>query len=133
MSRLCLLLRTLSTLKKDVELCEYNKFCKIELPNEGKNFKQHTTGAKSLKMNSVIYADLKSILVPYSTCDKEDITIKTLNKHVPCGYSLNVVTNHDKQTKQTHYRGDNVVATICKEVRDRAQDLINIEKKPMQK
>ena len=34
--------------------------------------------------------------------------------------------------KKTHYRGDNVVATFCKEVRDKVQDLINMEKKPMQ-
>ena len=33
--------------------------------------------------------------------------------------------------KKTHYRGDNVVATFCKEVRDKAQDLINMEKEPM--
>ena len=83
-------------------------------------------------MNSVIYAEFESILVPYSTCDKEDVTTKYLNKHVTCGYSLNVKTDRDKQTKQTHYRGDNVVATFCKEVRDKVQDLINMEKKPMQ-
>ena len=51
-------------------------------------------------MNSVIYAEFESILVPYSTCDKEDVTTKYLNKHVTCGYSLNVVTDHDKQTKK---------------------------------
>ena len=45
------------------------------------------------------------------------VTTKKLNKHVPCGYSINVVTNHDKKTKQ---------------VRDIVQNLINIEKKPMQ-
>ena len=83
-------------------------------------------------MNSVIYTDFELILVPYSTCNKEDVTTKYLDKHVTCGYTWNVVTDHDKQTKQTHYRGDNVVATFCKEVRDKVQDLINMEKKPMQ-
>ena len=82
-------------------------------------------------MNSVIYAEFESILVPYSTCDKEDVTTKYLNKHVTCGYSLNVVTDHDKQTKQTHSRGDNVITTFWKEVCDKAQDLINIEKKKL--
>ena len=80
-------------------------------------------------MNSVIYTDFELILVPYSTCNKEDVTTKYLDKHVTCGYTWNVVTDHDKQTKQTHYRGDNVVATFCKEVGDKAQDLVNIEKK----
>ena len=123
---------TLSTLKNHVELCKYNKFCKIELPKEGKNIKQYAPGAKSLKINSVIYADFESILLPYSTCDKENITNKKLNKQVPCGYSINVITNHNKQPKQTYYRGDSTVTTFCKEIRDIAQDLLNIKKKTMQ-
>ena len=53
-------------------------------------------------MNSVIYADFESILLPYSTCDKEDVTTKKLNKQVPCGDSINVITNHNKQSKQTY-------------------------------
>ena len=87
---------TLSTLKNHVELCKYNKFCKIEPPKEDKNVKQYAPDAKSLPMNSVIYADFESILLPYSTCDKEDVTTKKLNKQVPCGYSINVITNHNK-------------------------------------
>ena len=123
---------TQSTLKNHVELCKYNKFWKIELPKGVKNIKQYVPGANLLKMNSVIYVDFESILLPYSTCDKENVTNKKLNKHVPCGYSVNVVTNHDKKTKQTHYRGDAVVPTFSKEIHDIAQNLINIEKKPMQ-
>ena len=121
-----------STLKKHVELCKYNDFCKIELHEEGKNIKQYAPGAKSLKMNSVIYADFESILLPYSTCDKENVKTKKLNKQVPCGYSINVVTNHNNQSKQTYYRGDATVSTFCKKIRNIAQDLLNIEKKPMQ-
>ena len=67
---------TPSTLKNHVELCKYKKFCKIELPKEGKNIKQYAPGAKSLKINSVIYADFELILSSYSTCDKENITSK---------------------------------------------------------
>ena len=84
-----------STLQKHVQLCKYNDFCKIELSEEDKNIKQYAPGAKSLKMNSVIYADFESILLPYSTCDKENVKTKKLNKQVPCGYSINVVTNHN--------------------------------------
>ena len=36
----------------------------------------------------------------YSGCDKENVTTKKLNKHIPCGYSINVVNNHSKKTKQ---------------------------------
>ena len=86
-------------IKNHEELCKYNDFCKIELLKEGKNIKQYSTGAKSLKMNSVIYADFESILLPYSTCDKENVKTKKLNKQVPCGYSINVITNHNNQSK----------------------------------
>ena len=118
-----------STLKKHVELCKYNDFCKIELPEEGKNIKQYAPGAKSLKMNSVIYADFESILLPYSTCDKENVKTKKLNKQVPWGYLINVVTNHKNVSKQTYYRCHATVSTFCKEIRNIAEDLLNIEKK----
>ena len=84
-------------------------------------------------MNSVIYADFESILMPCSTCDKENITTKKINKQVPCGYSLNVVTNHNKKSKQTYHRGTSTVETFCNEVREIARDLITIEKKPLEK
>ena len=80
---------TLSTLKNHVELCKYNKACKIKLP-------------------------------------------KKINKQVPCGYSINVITNHNNQSKQNYYRGNSTVSTFCKEIRDIAQNLLNIEKNPMQ-
>ena len=124
---------TQSTLKNHVELCKYNHFFKTELPKEGKNIKQYAPGAKSLKMNSVIYADFESILLPYSTSDKKNVTTKKLNKQVSCGYSINVVTSHNNESKQTYYRGESTVATFCKEIRDIAQNLLNIEKKPIEK
>ena len=122
---------TPSTLKNHVELCKYNAFCKIELPKEDKNIKQYVLGAISLRMNSVIYADFESILLPYSTCDKENVTSKKLNKQVPCVYSINVVTNHNKQSKQTYYRGNATVTTFCNETPDIAQNLLKVLKKPM--
>ena len=52
-------------------------------------------------MNTV---DFESILVPYSTCDKEHETCKKVNKQVPCGYSINVVNSHNMLSKQSYYR-----------------------------
>ena len=83
-------------------------------------------------MNRVIYADFESILLPHSTCDKENVKTKKINKQVPCGYSINVVVNHNNQSKQTYYRGDATVSTFCKKIRNIAQSLSNIEKKTMQ-
>ena len=91
--------RTKSTLKNHVDLCKNNKFAKIELPEESSNFKTYKPGAKSLKMDTVVYADFESILVPYSTCDKKHETCKKVNKQVPCGYSINVVSNDNNISK----------------------------------
>ena len=109
---------TQSTLKNHVELCKYNDFCKIELPEEDKNIKQYARGVKSLKINSVICSDFEWILLPYSTCDKEIVKTKKLNKQVPCGYSIKFVTNNNNQSKQTYYRGDATVSTFSKEIRN---------------
>ena len=72
-------------------------------------------------------------MLPYSTCDKENVITKYLNKQVPYGYSIKVVTNHNNESKQTYYRGESTVATFCKEIGDIAQNLLNIEKKPIEK
>ena len=104
--------RTQTTLENHFELCEYNDFCSLEVPKEGKNVIRYKPGSRSLKINSVIYADFQCILVPYSGCDKENNTTKRLDKHVPCGYSINVVNNHNKETIQTVYRGEGAVSTL---------------------
>ena len=118
--------RTETTLKNHVDLCKNNKFAKIELPEEGSNFKRYKPGAKSLKMDTETEADFQSIVLPYSTCDKEHETCKKVNKQVPCGYSINVVSAHNESSKQSYYRGDNAVGSFCKEIRNLAYKFINI-------
>ena len=117
--------------KNHVDLWKNNKFAKVELPNSENNFKKYNPGAKSLKMSTVIYADFESILVHYITCDKENETNQIINKHVPCGYSINVVNSHNNSSKQTHYRGDNAVSKFCKEIRAVAYRKINFSKSEM--
>ena len=123
--------RTETTLKNHVDLCKNNKFAKIDLPEEGSNFKRYKLGAKSLKTETVIDADFESILVPYSTCDKKHETCKKVNKQVPYGYSINAVSTHRKASKQYCYRGEDAVSNFCKKVCSLAYDFINIYKQPM--
>ena len=65
--------RSETTLKTHIDLCKDKKFSKIELPNEENKFKKYKLGCKSLKMNTVVYADFESILVPSDTYDKKQI------------------------------------------------------------
>ena len=101
--------------EKIMSTCAKNDFAKIELPNSENNFKKYKSGTKSLKMNTVIYADFESMLVPYSTYSKENATNEIITKQVPCGYSINVVNSHNNTIKQTYYCDDNAVTKFCKE------------------
>ena len=122
--------RTEIALKNHVDLCKNNKFAKIK-PNEEKKFKKYKPGVKSLKMNTVIYADFESILEPYNTCEKQNETNKSINKHIACGYSINVVDNHSNRCKQTYYRGNNAASVFIKEIRAIAYKKINFVKREM--
>ena len=82
-------------------------------------------------MDFVIYVAFESLLVPYSTCDKERESCKKVDKQVPCGYSINVASAHSRTSKQYSYRGEDAVSAFCKKVRDIAYKFINIYKKPM--
>ena len=68
--------RTKTTLQNHFELCEYNDFCSLEVPKEGQNVITYKPGSRSLKINSVIYANFEYILMPCSECDKENVTTK---------------------------------------------------------
>ena len=80
--------------------CLHSFRTEIELPNGEKMFKKYKPGVKSLKMDTVIYADFESILPPYNTCEKQNETNKSINNHVACSYSINVVDNHKKHANK---------------------------------
>ena len=82
-------------------------------------------------MDTVMYADFESILVPYRTCNKEHETCKKVNKQVPCAYSINVVSTHKKTLKQYCYRGEDAVSNFCKKMRSLGYEFINIYKQLM--
>ena len=123
--------RTEIAIKNHVDLCKNNKLAKIELPNEENKFKKYNPGGKSLKMNTVIYADFESILVPNNTYSKENASDGVIDKHIACGYSINVVDNHSNRCKQTYYRGDDAISRFCKEICAIAYERISFYKRQM--
>ena len=82
-------------------------------------------------MDTVVYADFELILVPYSTCGKKHGTCKKVNKQVPGVYSINVVSNHNKTSKQSYYCGEDAVSAFCKEVHKIAYRHIDIYRQTM--
>ena len=127
------LIRRKSTLEKHTQLCKDNKFCKINLPIQGENIKEHKFGSKALKINDIRYVDLECILVNYDTCSNNPNKSPTINvaKHIPSGYAINILRNHDSSSKVSYYRGKDCIKKLCKELSDISMELFNTEIKPM--
>ena len=97
-------------------------------------FKRYKPSAKSLKMDTVIYADFESILVPYSTCDKKHETCKNVNQQVPCGYSINVYTYKvyiEKHQSNIVIAVKMLLVIFLKKMRNITYDFTNIYKQSM--
>ena len=126
--------RCLSTLEKHTLLCKDYDYCKIKLPEKGKNIKKHKDGTKALRMNNIIiYLDLESFLFKYDSCSDSPNQSHTQNDayHEACGYSTTILRNHSKETTTSYHRGKDCLSKLCKELREKATDLLNTEKLPM--
>ena len=95
--------RCKSTLEKHAQLCKDHSFCKIKLPNNDNKIKEHKYGSKALRMNDITYVDLECLLVNQDTCLNNPNKSRATNiaQHIPSGYSINVVRNHNNSSVVT--------------------------------
>ena len=107
--------RCKSTLEKHTQLYKNHDFWKIKLPEEDKKIKEHKYGSKALRMNDVIYIDLECLLVNQDTCLNNPNKSHTTNvsHHIPSGYSITTLRNHNKSTKVSYYRGEDCIQKLC--------------------
>ena len=126
--------RTKNKLEEHKEICENNKYCHVEMPNEHNKIIKYNQGEKFLKLLFIIYADLECLLEKMSSCynnPKESSTTK-INKHTPSGYSLFTHCSFDKtKNKLNCYRGKDCMKKFCKDLREHTTKIINYEKKNM--
>ena len=122
--------RCKSTLEKHTQLCKDHDFCKIKLPDDDNRIKEHKHGSKALRMNDIIYVDLECLLVNYDTYSNNPIKSHTTNiaQHIPSGYSVNTLRDHNKSSKVKYYRGDDCIQKLCNDLGDNATDLFETEK-----
>ena len=122
--------RCQSTLEKHTQLCKDHRYCKINLPEKGKNIKKHKYGTNALRMNDIIYLDLECLLLKYDSCSNNLIQSHTKNDayHEACGYSTTILRNHSKESTTSYHRGKDCLLKLCKELREKATNLINTEK-----
>ena len=125
---------TKNKLEEHKKICENNKYCHVEMPNEDNKITKYNQGEKSIKLLFIIYADLECLLEKMSTCynnPKESSTTK-INKHTPSCYLLFTHCSFDKtKTKLDYYRGKDCMKKFCKNLREHATKIINYGKKNM--
>ena len=122
--------RCKSTLEKHTQVCKDHDFCKIKLPENNEKIKEHKPGLKALRMNGRIYVDLESFLVGYDTCLNTPIISHTTNiaQHIPSGYAITILRNHNKSTKVTYYRERDCIQKLCEDLRDIANEMLGADK-----
>ena len=49
-------------------------------------------------------------------------------QHIPSGYSITTLRNHNKSTKVTYYREKDCIQKLCSDLRNIATELFNTEK-----
>ena len=113
--------RCRSTLEKHTLLCKEHYYCKIDLPEKGKNIKKHKFGSKALRMNDIVYLDLECFLPKYDSCSNNRNKSYTKNDayHEACGYSTTIIRNHSKEKTTSYYRGKDCLSKLCKELREK--------------
>ena len=126
--------RTENKLKAHKKICENHDYCNVEMPTKDNNIIKYNQGEKSIKLPTVIYADLECLLEKISKCQNNPNESSTteINKHIPSGYSIFTHCSFDRaKNKLNHYRGKDCMKKFSKDLREHATKIINFEKKKM--
>lgn len=124
--------RTKKALKNHERLCDDHDYCKIIMPEEGKNTLKYHYGTKSLKMEHAMYLDLECTLIKHDTCanDPNNSYTEKIVTHIPRGYALSVTKENDGN-KHKHYWGKDCLLHLCKNLRKYSKELALTSKKPL--
>ena len=125
---------TKNKLEEHKKICENNKYCHVEMPNEDNKIIKYNQGEKSIKLPFIIYADLECLPEKLRTChnNPEESSTTEINKHGPSGYSLFTHGSFDKtKNKLDYYKGKDCIKKFCEDLRTHATKIINYEKKKM--
>ena len=89
---------TKDKLDEHKKICENNKYCHVEMPNENNKIIKYNQGEKSIKSPFIFYTDLECLLEKMSYChdNPEESSTTEVNKHAPSGYSLFTHCSFDK-------------------------------------
>ena len=124
--------RLSKALKNHQRVCNNHDYCKVVMPEEGKNILKHQFGTKSIEMPHMIYADTETLLIKQHSCSnnpKKSFTEKQA-KHQACGYPMTVVKSYDKDI-HSFYHGEDCLTKFCDELIDNAEKIANTPQKTL--
>ena len=122
-----------NALKKHENVCKDHDYCYVEMPDKDNNILKYNSGGKYMRVPFIMYVDMRCLLENISTCrnDPNKSTIK-INNHTPSGYSLRTYCSLDNtKNRLSHYRGQDCMKMLCKELKEHAKRVIYCEKKEM--
>ena len=82
----------------------------------------------------ILYVDLESLIKNVNNCKSktEKSSIKKVDEHIPCGYSMIVTLTFDStEKKHSLYRAEDCMKRFSISLRKHQADVINFEKKKM--
>ena len=121
-------------LKKHERLCNDHDYFYVEMSNDNDKILKYNQGGKSIKVPSIIYADLECLL---KKCTHAKTILKNHQQkkktmHIPPGYSFFKNCSFDPtKNKLDCYKGEDCMEKFCKDLREHATKTINYEKKEM--
>ena len=102
------------------------------MPSEDKKILKYNPGDESLKVAHAFYLDLESLLIKTQPCQNNSQESYTERKamHEARGYLSNLATSYDpNQSTHSFYREKNCIKKLCKELKNQALEISNLEKK----
>ena len=123
---------TKEKLKKHEKVCNDHDYCYVEMPDEDNKILKYNHGEKSMRVPFIIYADLECLLEKMHSCQNnlEKSYTEKKNKHTPSGDSLFTNCSFDEtKNKLDCYKGEDCMERFCKDLKEHAMKITNIEKK----
>ena len=100
------------------------------MPNEKNKVLKYNHGEKSMKVPFIIYSE--SLLEKMCTCQNnpEKSSTTKIIKHTPSGYLLFTQCSFDATDNELDcYRGKDCMKTFCKDLKERATEIMKYERK----
>ena len=93
---------------------------------------KYNLGEKYERVPFILYIDVECLVENISTCRNDpnnSLTIK-INEHTPSGYSLLTFCSFDNtKNRLSHYRDQDCMKMLCKELQEHTKRVIYCEKK----